>query len=284
MIPVKLCNLPPFHAVAGRLISLSAEADADLKSVLSIVGSDPALAAEILFLSNSSLYGFPARIESLRHAVALLGFDSVKRLAMTIMMRHLAQGVGPFVRSCWCHSVACAVIAERIAPLFGCDTEQAYTAGLMHDIGRLGFLRTYPSQISSVLAREYNNAEELIAAEREVMNASHGEAGAWLIEYWALPHAFAHICAHHHDRPQENESPTLRVIKTACRLADATGYSAVRYTMTPDYASVLSDAAPHIAADLFLREDALRARVESRLKIFDFLVASVSRRDNEVGR
>jgi putative nucleotidyltransferase with HDIG domain len=269
LIPVKLCNLPPFHAVASKLLSLSEDGGSNLREVASIVGGDPALAAEILFLANSSLFGFPARIESLRHAVAVLGFDSVKRLAMTVVIRALARGAGPFVRSCWCHSVACAVIAEKIAPAFGCNGDQAYTAGLMHDVGRLGFLRTYPAEIGPVLAGEYTDADQVMAAERSVMNASHEEAGAWLIEYWALPTAFSEICAHHHDPVQESDSHILQVVKTACRLADATGYAPVRYAPRPRYADVLQSTVPHVPAKSFPSEPEIQDEVEARLVAFD---------------
>jgi putative nucleotidyltransferase with HDIG domain len=267
-IQVKLCNLPPFHPVAGKLLSLPEDAGFDVKRVVSIVGADPALASEILFVANSSLFGFPARIQALRHAVAVLGVDCIKQLAMTVAIRALAHGSGPFVRASWRHSVACAVIAERIAPEFGCSVELAYTAGLLHDIGRLGFLRTYPQQIGPVLAGEYDEAEQVIAAERAVMNASHAEAGAWLIEYWALPAALSETCSRHHDPVQESDSPVLKVVKAACRLADATGYSAVQFTSTAVYSAVLEAAAPDAPLESFPSEEALRAEVELRLRAF----------------
>ena len=267
MIPVKLCNLPPFHPVAGKLLTLPGDMD-DVKRVVSIVGGDPALAAEILFVANSSLFGFPARIQSLRHAVAVLGLDCVRQLAMTVAVRSLARDAGPFVRASWCHSVACAVIAEKIAAVFGSTAEQAYTAGLLHDVGRLGFLRTYPSEIGPVLAREYADASDAIAAERAVMNSSHGEAGAWLIEYWALPAALLETCARHHDPVEDHDSPLLQTVKTACQLADATGYTPVRYTKRPEYEEVLLSAAPRHPAS-FPDEATIRAEVEARLRAFD---------------
>jgi putative nucleotidyltransferase with HDIG domain len=240
----------------------------DVRRIVAIVEGDPALAAEILFISNSSFFGFPARVQSLSHAVALLGTDCVRQLAMTVAMRELARGAGPFVRSCWCHSVACALIADKLAPIFGCSLEQAYTAGLLHDVGRLGFLRSYPSEISPVFAAEYEDVDQVIAEERRVMNASHGEAGAWLIEYWTLPVGLRDTCAQHHDELQETDSPILQVIKIACRLADATGYSAVRFTSQADYQETLQSVAPHVAKHALPSEEAVRTEVESRLSVF----------------
>jgi HD-like signal output (HDOD) protein len=267
-IPVKLCNLPPFHPVVSKLVAMSDDAGFEVKRVAAMVGGDPALAAEILFVANSSLFGFPARIQSLRHAVAVLGVDCIKQLAMTVALRALARGAGPFVRSCWSHSVACAVIAEEIAPIFGDSGEQAYTAGLLHDVGRLGFLRSYPADIGRVLAEEYEDVEQAIAAERTVMNASHGEAGAWLVEYWALPTTLSETCSNHHDPLQHGDSPLLSVVKTACRLADAAGYSAVRYRSSTSYEEVVQAAAPHVPPRALPSEKTVRTKVETRLKAF----------------
>ena len=268
LIPVKLCNLPPFRPAVFKLLTCS-EQDADLRLIVSLVGGDPALAAEILFLANSSLFGFPARIQSLRHAVAVLGLDCVKQLAATLAMRGLANGAGPFVRSTWCHSLASAIIAAQVAPVFGATPEQAYTAGLLHDVGRLGFLRSYAPEIGPVLAAEYEDAADLIAAERRTMNASHGEAGAWLIEYWALPVAFSEISANHHDPMRESDSPLLKTIKLASRLADAAGYSPVRFRSRLSYDEVLRAEVPNIHPSRFPDEVSLRLDIESRLRAFD---------------
>jgi HD-like signal output (HDOD) protein len=267
-IPVRLCNLPPFHPVAAKLMSLSAEAGADVKSVVSIVGSDPALAAEILFLANSSLFGFPARIQSLRHAAAVLGIDCIRQLATTVALRGLARGTDAFVHDCWRHSMACAVTADMIAPVCGASTDQAYSAGLLHDAGRLGFLRSYPSEIGGLLSAQYSDAAAVMAAEREAMNSSHTEAGAWLMEYWSLPLTFGETCAHHHDEFSPDDSALLRCVKIACRLANAMGFTQFRYTQQPAYNEILESLALHVAASM-PAEETVRTQVETRLQAFD---------------
>ena len=269
LIRVKLCNLPPFHAAANRIVSLVGSRNADVAPIATIVGGDPALAAEVLFLANSSLFGFPARIRSLRHAVAVLGLDRIRDIAVTVAMRALVRGAGPLIRPCWRHSVACATIAEAISPLFGGLTEQAYTAGLLHDVGRLGFLKSYAEEAGSVLRGEYSTVEEELISERAALNVDHAAAGSWLVQYWDLPESFGEICEHHHEPLQENDSEPLQVVKTACRLADAAGFSAVRYKSPARYEDVLVSLPERIALESFPREDDLRDIVEARLKDFD---------------
>ena len=269
LIPAKLCNLPPFHPVASKLISLSGEAAADVPNIVKIVSGDPALAAEILFLANSSLFCFPTKIQTLRHAVAVLGVDCIRQLAMTVAIRTLARGTGSMVRSCWRHSMACAVIAEAAAPIVGCTPEQAYAAGLLHDVGRLGFLRTYPSEVTSVLGGEYANAAEVIAAERAIIKFSHEDAGAWLMEYWTLPETFAETCQHHHDEITEADSPMLRAVKFACRLANTMGYTAPKYKGRLTFNAVLDANLPQNTPTPFPTEAAMRSDIEARLQAFD---------------
>jgi len=270
LLRVKLCNLPPFHAVANQLLALSAGQDPpDIRRVASIVSSDPALAAEVLFLANSSLFGFPARIRSLAHAVTILGAERIQDLALTVAMRTLALAAGPYVRPCWRHSVACAVIAHEIAHLFDCPLDHAYTAGLLHDVGRLGFLRSYAREVAPVLGAEYSDNREVLAAEVAAVNTDHGTAGSWLIEYWVLPELFGQVCAHHHDAPHPSDSPVLQTIQAACRLADAVGFGAVRYKSAPNYAETVRSLPSFMPRGSFPEEEELRAKVESRLKIFD---------------
>ena len=69
-IPVRLCNLPPLNAIASQALALTTDSDADLRQFSEVIGGDPAFTADVLFLANSSLFGFPSRMHSLRHSVS----------------------------------------------------------------------------------------------------------------------------------------------------------------------------------------------------------------------
>ena len=268
-IPVKLCNLPPFHSVANQVLSLSADPDIDMKRLAAVMEKDPAFAAEVLLLANSSLFGFTSRMHVLRHAVAVLGLDRIKALAVTVAMRAFLGNSGPVIGQCWRHSAACAIVSEEIGPIFDISGDRAYTAGLMHDIGRLGLLKAYAKEVSPVMTAEYGAMSDVLQAERAAINVDHGTAGAWLVKTWAFPDAFQEVCAHHHDRLEEKDAPLLQMAKAACCITDALGYSAVRYRQKMTYGEFLFSLPPFLRKEAFPAEEVLQEKVATRLSAFE---------------
>lgn len=267
-IPVNLCNLPPLSSIALQVMSLSADENMDLQRLSSVIETDPAFAAEVLFLANSSLFGFPSRMQVLRHAVAILGLDRIQALAVTVAMRAFIGQTSPLIHQCWRHSAACAIVAEEISPIFGVSSDRAYTLALMHDIGRLGLLKSYAREISPVLSAAYENTDAVLAAERAAVNVDHGTAGAWLVKTWSFPREFSEICERHHAPLQNKESDVLRLMKVACRTADTLGYAAVACARIPPFSELLT-ALPADTRLRFPQEETLRRNVEARLAAFE---------------
>lgn len=267
-IPVKLCNLPPFNAIASQVMALTADPDMDLRQISRVIEGDPAFATDILFLANSSLFGFPSRMHALRHAIALLGLDRIKALAVTVAMRGFLGKRTSLVHQCWQHSVACALVCEEISAIFDFSGERAYTAGIMHDIGRLGLLKTYPNEMTPVLNGEYATMPDVLRAEREALNVDHARAGAWLVNSWTLPQDFSTICEHHHDAPNAKDSEILQLVKVACKIADAIGYPAVKCQM-PSYQEATSPLKPLLGRKGAPEQEELRASVTARLAGFE---------------
>lgn len=266
-IPVKLCNLPPLNSIANQVLALSADPNIDLRRLAFVMEADPAFAAEILLLANSSLFGFTSRMSVLRHAIAILGLDRIKALAVTVSMRAFLGHGGPLVRHCWRHSAACAVIAEELSPIFDFSGDQAYTAALMHDVGRLGLLKSYSRDMTAVLQAQYPEQAAVLAAERAAVQIDHGVAGAWLVKNWAYPASFAEVCEHHHDPYDPKDPVLLRLIKLSCRMADALDYSAVEYQQVVSYPGLLAKCA--LRADQFPTEEEMRKNLKARLAVFE---------------
>jgi HD-like signal output (HDOD) protein len=268
-IRVKLCNLPPFNGIAAQVLALTSDTDIDMKQLSLLIEGDPAFAAEVLFLANSSLFGFPSRMHVLRHAIAILGLDRVKTVAVTVAMRGFLGNRNSLVHQCWRHSAACALVCDEISALCDFSGERAYTAGIMHDMGRLGLLKSYPKESALVLGGDYQEAGDVLKAERDALNVDHCSAGAWLIEHWALPATLGEVCERHHDAPRTKDPPLLRLVTAACRIADAIGFPAVKCWRQPSYPEAASALAPKLRRKAIPPEEELRAIVTARLAAFE---------------
>jgi len=268
-IPVKLCNLPPLNAIATQVLSLTADPDMDLSQLSGVIEADPAFAADILFLANSSLFGFPSRMYILRHAIAVLGLDRIKALALMVAMRGFVGTRDPLVYQCWQHSVACAMVCEELSAIFDFSGDRAYTAGIMHDVGRLGLLKSYPKETMSILSRGHLDTHAVLRAEREELNVDHGSAGSWLVGNWALPKEFSEICAHHHDATKVSDPPPLKLVKIACSIADAIGFPAVKCEQQPSYQAAISWLPRRSTRHMVPPVEDMRADVTARLAAFE---------------
>lgn len=265
---VELASLPPLSTVANRILALSSAPDVDLKQLVDVMECEPAFAANVLTLANSAAFGFPSRIDVLRQAIALLGLDRIKALAITVGMRTFLGDPGPLLKRCWEHSVACAMIAGEISPMFKIRSDSAYTEGLLHDAGRLALLKAHPAPYAAVLDTPFDGADGILQAEREALGADHCVAGAWMVKHWALPASFTAVCELHHQALQAEEPKLLQVIKISCRMADAMGFCGACYLDPLTYDGLLLSLPPQIPRHLLPPGDQLKANIQARLQSF----------------
>ena len=123
--------------------------------------------------------------------------------------------------------------------------------------------------MTPVLSGQYPDMNGVLLAERTAINVEHGLAGAWLVKNWAYPETFAEICEHHHEPLHPKDSALLRVVKMACRIADALGYSAVQYRAVATYEEVLADQPAFFRRETFPSEEEMRNNVKARLRVFE---------------
>jgi putative nucleotidyltransferase with HDIG domain len=224
--PWALKALPPFPAVALQLMRLLDDSEAPIEKIVGLLRVDPALSAEILRVSNSALYGFSRRIDHVSHAVVVLGSAVIKRLALTAALGRFSRDFMRVrgMRVCWDHSVACALVAEELAQAMDQPKDRAYTAGLLHDIGRLALLASYPVEYNNLFAAARESGFDELERERELFNIDHCAAGAWLARDWQLPDDFVEAISQHH-HSEAIDSSLVSIVTAAHRVANRIGFS-----------------------------------------------------------
>jgi len=220
------CALPPIPAVAVNLVGLLARDDVGLGEIADTVAADATIAAEVLRAANTAYYGIRGEVTSIRHATALLGIARIRALAATIGLRRFlghAMKLRPVQRS-WRHNLATAATAEQIAVRLGGNPADAYTAGLLHDIGRLALLVAHPTLYPAFLDTADAQGADLLRLERGLMGLDHCEAGQWFAEQLMLPQVFHDVARHHHTPEAVGPTDVLSRVATACQLAEWMGY------------------------------------------------------------
>lgn len=269
VIPQKLCELPPFSRTATALLELSSDPEAEMHAITEVIEADPAFASDVLYLVNSPLLGMRPILHGVRQAVIVLGTERIKTLAYTAAMRGFAgDSKIPRLYECWQHSTACAVIAEVLAPFLDLSRDQSYTAGLMHDIGRLGLLKSYPVEYGSILQQEYDRMDDVLQAETAALSVNHCDAGTWLVKAWGFPDSFENIVANHHGPMEEATSGLLYAIQLACTLADRLGYRAVECRTLPRFDAAVLELPAWLQHRFTWSAEDLQAEIERRFQCF----------------
>ncbi|RMF86266.1 MAG: HDOD domain-containing protein, partial [Nitrospirae bacterium] len=195
-------ELPTLPAIATRVAAVARDPDSTARDMAAVIGQDQALTANLLRVVNSAYFGFLRRIASVFEAINLLGYQEVVKMAFTVaVIRELdydsANGFDR--RAFWTHAVCTAAASEWLAKRLACaPPEEAYTGGLLHDMGKLILDQFFPEDFGAILAR-LHEAPGSCEAEREVLGATHAEIGAWVARTWLLPESAIAAILHHHD-------------------------------------------------------------------------------------
>ncbi|MBD3393489.1 MAG: HDOD domain-containing protein [Chitinivibrionales bacterium] len=224
-------RLPSLPAVAGRLIDVVNSPDSSADDAAELIEKDPALTSKLLRLANSAFYGMPRTISSVSSAVVILGFNTIRSVALSasIMKMFPGKGAGAAFDHArfWRHSIVSAMIARSIARrLFNfmmIDPESAFCAGILHDIGRLIFAQFAPEDCGSACEYAKANSVPLVDAESAVMGITHARIGSILADKWALPPDLESALVFHHD---PGHAPSGKELVSVVHLADTVCHAA----------------------------------------------------------
>jgi len=218
-------NLPSLPQVLLQVIALDEQEDFDIKKLVGIIAQDPAISAKVLRLVNSAYFYMEGKFSSLERAVLYLGADAVKNIAITASVHHVFNGMkrnGSFsMDHFWWNSFSCAIFSRRIAQQTKyLNIEEAYVAGLLHNLGKLLLLANFPKEYNATLSLQPNQSD-ICDVERQQIGVTHCEAGAWLIKQWKLNSFMADAVLYHHEpiARVKNSFPLVKITSLAHKLS-----------------------------------------------------------------
>lgn len=218
-------NLPTLPHILIRVIQACGNEDTDLRDLAKIIEKDPSLCARILRMVNSAHYSFSQKISNFNQALSLLGFDTIRNIAISASVYQVFNGMnrdGAFnLKLFWWHSLMCAVLSELIAKKISyARPEEAFLAGLLHDIGKPLLAKNYPDQYGAIL-QEALPPEQAVLREDEQLGVAHNQAGAWLINRWHLHPFIADAILYHHEPAARivHALPLVKIVYTANSLS-----------------------------------------------------------------
>jgi putative nucleotidyltransferase with HDIG domain len=252
-----------------RILRLGEDAETSVGELARIVEADPVLSARVIRLANAPYYGFSGRISSASRAVVLLGFDTVRALSVGAAVSLVGDDVDLGPAGLWTHSVAVAAASAVVARRLGSPAQDAFSAGLLKEVGVSLLHRRDPTRYDELLAAHGRHADELSRAEQQVFELTHAAAGAAALESWGFPQQFVHAVASHHQPPDRVVGTLARIVQAGQALA-LTAYPWELHPPAHDPAEVLQ----RLGLNPGLRNVLLR-EVEGEVnQVVDFLAAA----------
>ncbi|MCP4567836.1 MAG: HDOD domain-containing protein [FCB group bacterium] len=207
-------SLPTPPIVFSQIQKVLTDPNTSAYDIGGILQEDPAISAKVLKMTNSAYYGLPRTIESVKQAVVIIGIEAIKNLVLS------ASVIDSFSKNkldrefqdyFWRHSLATAFAARLLSrELSGqkvLDTESSFSAGLLHDIGKM-VISVYLSDLAEKIKAEKIEKPYLTdrVVENEIMGFDHTHIGAYLGGHWKLPAKLVEAVRYHHD-PVACENP-----------------------------------------------------------------------------
>ncbi|MHB8902787.1 MAG: HDOD domain-containing protein [Thermoguttaceae bacterium] len=198
----KISEISTLPEVAVRTLQMIDDPRSSASELATVIGSDPALAVRVLRAANSSFCGLSQRVDGLDHAVVLLGFREIRSLAFTAHVAKLfrkTSGHGSYRRQeLWHHMVSVAVVARHLARICqAVSPEEAYLAGLLHDVGIVLLDQTLHGPFCQVVDSLAEDTSA-VSVENAILGFDHASLGQYALRAWGLPGFLVDAAAYHH--------------------------------------------------------------------------------------
>ncbi|MCH8157018.1 MAG: HDOD domain-containing protein [Nitrospinae bacterium] len=215
---VKIPTLPSIYNEINETVE---DPESSFTDIGRIISGDTSLSARLLQIVNSSFYGFPSQIETITHAVTIVGTAQLRDLILATMVMSQFKGVPKDLVNMelfWSHSVACG-LAARIIAVYRREpnAERYYVTGILHDLGRLVLFLNGTEQMKEVIDATQGGEVLVYDAERSIFGFDHADVGSALLNKWGLSDRLGEVVCYHH-RPRE--APNYPLDAAIIHLAD----------------------------------------------------------------
>jgi two-component system, cell cycle response regulator len=207
-------SLPTLPIIVQQLMGEMNNPNSSIKDIAGLIEHDQSMSSKILKLVNSSFYGFSKRIGTIGHATSILGFETVKSLVLGVSVMDTFKIREFNMLAFWEHSIQTASLSAFLAKkLRYPQQDEAFTVGLIHDVGKLIFMLQSPAAYRRIQAEVALNSTSELQLERRYLKMDHAFAGAQVARLWNFPQAYIHAIDGHHNRSSLNDQPaSLRQI------------------------------------------------------------------------
>ncbi len=202
---VAVKEMPAFPESVNKIVSMASDINCSAKKLVQVIEHDPVVTVKVLKMVNSSFYCLPRKLTSAHHAVAYLGLNTVKNLALGIAAVGIlsTKSAGGFNTANFLHHSLCtAVIARRLGmktkDKHQLDPTEFFVAGLLHDFGKLVFMRNYSEIFVQAVKLSRQSRCSLHEAEQQLLGLDHAQVGGILAEEWGLPEHLTICMRDHH--------------------------------------------------------------------------------------
>ncbi|HEX7861213.1 MAG TPA: HDOD domain-containing protein [Verrucomicrobiae bacterium] len=228
--------LPPAFQLLPRLLLLLEDVETNADALADLIRVDPGLTADILRVCNSARYGLTYRAENIQQAILRIGFREVHRIVMTVIsspaLKDPENTYAPHQTDLWNHSLATAVASQSIAAHSSIDADLAFTAALLHDIGKVVLSHALPKQYGDLVKAASERNQPLYLAERDAFKTDHAVVGARLLDRWGFPKNMSIAIRNHHEPAKAKDE--IRLASCIC-LSNVLAYHVENIQVRPEY-------------------------------------------------
>ena len=212
-------SLPTLPEIYFKVNELLEDKDSSVADICRTVATDPAISYKILTMVNSAYFGLPNEVFSINQAITMLGRFRIKQILIGTLLGDVFKDFNSeyfSLREFWQHSVRTAIIAEQLAIIsdYCKEPESLFTAGLLHDVGRLIVAAKMPEVLPVIDQNAIDNRISIVRSEIEIIGLAHTEIGAALMQKWGFPELIWVSVNHHHKA--DYSGPFFQVTQLIC--------------------------------------------------------------------